>query len=61
MIKNILKYAGFQDVFYFVPDEGRYAAAGRYDDFFCRHKGGRILPLKPGVGRNTSGIIKYPF
>lgn len=45
----------------FVQDQGWYAAAGRYEDFLCRHAAGNVLFLELGVGYHTPGIIKYPF
>lgn len=45
----------------FVQDAGWYAAASRYEDFLRRHEILHILFLELGVGRNTPGIIKYPF
>lgn len=45
----------------FVQDEGWYAAAERYEAFLRRYQGLPILFLELGVGRNTPGIIKYPF
>lgn len=45
----------------FVQDAGWYQAAGRYEDFLRRHKGGNVLFLELGVGSNTPVIIKYPF
>lgn len=45
----------------FVQDKGWYAAAQRYEDFLCRHKGSSMVFLELGVGYNTPGIIKYPF
>ena len=45
----------------FVEDNGWHTAAKRYQDFVRRHKGLDILYLELGVGRNTPGIIKYPF
>ncbi len=45
----------------FVQDEGWYAASRRYEDFLRRHMHLHILFLELGVGRNTPGIIKYPF
>lgn len=45
----------------FVQDSGWYAAAGRYNDFTEKYKGGKLLLLELGVGYNTPGIIKYPF
>ena len=48
----------------FVQDEGWYDAAKRYEDFLTSRKaadGGKVLFLELGVGRNTPGIIKYPF
>ena len=45
----------------FVEDMGWHKAAERYADFIRRHEGMKILYLELGVGRNTPGIIKYPF
>lgn len=45
----------------FVQDDGRYAAAERYEDFLRRHRGLHVLFLQLGVGMNTPAIIKYPF
>lgn len=46
---------------FFVQDEGWYAAAERYQQFVNCHKNQHVLFLELGVGRNTPGIIKYPF
>jgi len=56
----------------FVEDEGWHRAAKRYGEFLNRHgiksirsifadSDKKILLLELGVGRNTPGIIKYPF
>ena len=45
----------------FVQDDGWSRARERYDDFIRRHKEQHVLFLELGVGRNTPGIIKYPF
>ena len=45
----------------FVEDEGWHRAAQRYQTFVRRHQGNKIVYLELGVGRNTPGIIKYPF
>ena len=45
----------------FVEDAGWQAASARYRDFLLQHQKGRVLYLELGVGRNTPGIIKYPF
>lgn len=45
----------------FVQDEGWHRAAGRYEDFVCRHQGAKMLYLELGVGMNTPGIIKFNF
>ena len=45
----------------FVQDSGWYAARNRYQDFLRRYRGLRVVYLELGVGRNTPGIIKYPF
>ena len=45
----------------FVEDEGWHIAADRYREFLSRHNGRRVIYLELGVGRNTPGIIKYPF
>ena len=45
----------------FVEDEGWHRAAERYEDFLTARWGRRVLFLELGVGRNTPGIIKYPF
>ena len=45
----------------FVQDDGWYAAASRYKDFIHGHEGMHVVFLELGVGRNTPGIIKYPF
>lgn len=45
----------------FVQDEGWHQAAARYQAFLRRHRGCGVLYLELGVGRNTPGIIKYPF
>ncbi len=45
----------------FVEDDGWHAASQRCSDFLRRHAGLRVLYLEIGVGRNTPGIIKYPF
>jgi len=45
----------------FVQDKGWYAAQERCQDFLCRCQNGNIVYLELGVGRNTPGIIKYPF
>ena len=45
----------------FVEDEGWHAAAERYENFLRTRSGQRLLFLELGVGRNTPGIIKYPF
>ena len=45
----------------FVQDEGWYEAQSRYKSFLQQHKGTRMILLELGVGRNTPGIIKYPF
>ena len=44
----------------FVEDEGWRQAAERYETFLRTHSG-KVLFLELGVGRNTPGIIKYPF
>ena len=51
----------------FFSEKSFYNAGGAvrnmadYEDFLRRHSQGRILFLELGVGRNTPGIIKYPF
>lgn len=45
----------------FAEDEGWHSASERYAEFLSRHEGMRTLYLELGVGRNTPGIIKYPF
>lgn len=45
----------------FVQDEGWYQAKARYQNFLEQHEGQRAVFLELGVGRNTPGIIKYPF
>ena len=45
----------------FVQDDGWYRAADRYDKFIHTYENSNILFLELGVGRNTPGIIKYPF
>ena len=45
----------------FVEDEGWYAAAEKYSEFFENHKNMHVLFLELGVGANTPVIIKYPF
>ena len=45
----------------FVEDDGWHEAAKRYQDFIEKHKNARTLFMELGVGRNTPGIIKYPF
>ena len=54
----------------FVTDEGWHRASDRYNTFLqsrnivqtTQQKGdGKVLFLELGVGRNTPGIIKYPF
>ena len=45
----------------FVEDEGWHRAAQRYQSFVRQHQGNKIVYLELGVGRNTPGIIKYPF
>lgn len=55
MIMNLRADGGF------VEDGGWHEAAKRYEVFFKRHEGARVLYLELGVGNNTPGIIKYPF
>ena len=45
----------------FVEDLGWSEAASRYMDFVQAHLDKKLLLLELGVGRNTPGIIKYPF
>ena len=45
----------------FAEDAGWHKAAGCYEDFIRRHKDLKVVYLELGVGRNTPGIIKYPF
>ena len=45
----------------FVEDDGWKAAAYRYKKFLLKHFDSDIIFLELGVGRNTPGIIKYPF
>ena len=45
----------------FVEDGGWHRAAARYAAFLRRCEGRQVLFLELGVGRNTPGIIKYPF
>ena len=45
----------------FAEDAGWHAAAQRYERFLRTHAEQRLLFLELGVGRNTPGIIKYPF
>ena len=45
----------------FVEDDGWHEAERRYQDFLEKHKNARTLFLELGVGKNTPGIIKYPF
>lgn len=45
----------------FVEDEGWYAAAEKYSEFFEKHKNNHVLFLELGVGGNTPVIVKYPF
>lgn len=45
----------------FVEDSGWHRAAERYETFLRTRRDRGILFLELGVGRNTPGIIKYPF
>lgn len=45
----------------FVQDEGRYAAANRYDDFISCNKDLQRFILKIFAGFNVPVIIKYLF
>lgn len=45
----------------FVENQGWHNAADRYSDYILRHRKQHNLFLELGVGRNTPGIIKYPF
>ena len=45
----------------FVQDDSWYEAQKRYNDFLEKYKDGKIVFLELGVGKNTPGIIKYPF
>ncbi len=45
----------------FVEDEGWHQAAERYMNFLSTRQRQHVLFLELGVGRNTPGIIKYPF
>lgn len=45
----------------FVQDDGWYEAKNRYNDFLEKYKNTNIVFLELGVGKNTPGIIKYPF
>lgn len=45
----------------FVQDDGWYEAKNRYNDFLEKYKNTNIMFLELGVGKNTPGIIKYPF
>ena len=45
----------------FVEDSGWQNAAVRYATFIKKWKYKKIVFLELGVGRNTPGIIKYPF
>lgn len=45
----------------FVQDEGWYRARNNYENFLNENKNKKIVFLELGVGRNTPGIIKYPF
>ena len=56
-VDHCFQKAGFakEKLFY---TQGDY---GLYRDFLLQHQKGRVLYLELGVGRNTPGIIKYPF
>lgn len=45
----------------FVEDQGWHSAAKRYNEFITKNISHHTLYLELGVGRNTPGIIKYPF
>ena len=45
----------------FAEDEGWHLAAERYAAFLRTRERQKLLFLELGVGRNTPGIIKYPF
>ncbi len=45
----------------FVEDNGWHMANKRYSDFLDQCQDRKVLFLELGVGRNTPGIIKYPF
>ena len=45
----------------FAEDDGWHLAAERYAAFLRTREGQKLLFLELGVGRNTPGIIKYPF
>lgn len=45
----------------FVQDDGWYKAKNNYENFLNENKDKKIVFLELGVGRNTPGIIKYPF
>jgi len=45
----------------FVQDDGWEQAKERYESFLEKYKKANIMFLELGVGKNTPGIIKYPF
>jgi len=45
----------------FVQDDGWEQAKERYESFLEKYKKTNIMFLELGVGKNTPGIIKYPF
>ena len=45
----------------FVEDNGWHMANKRYSDFLDQCQDRKVLFLELGVGKNTPGIIKYPF
>lgn len=45
----------------FLEDDGWHKAAARYQEFLSKNNKNKVLYLELGVGRNTPGIIKYPF
>ena len=45
----------------FVQDDGWNQASQRYKTFLADHLGHPLLFFELGVGKNTPGIIKYPF
>ena len=45
----------------FVEDEGWHTAQNRYGKFIAENINKKIVFLELGVGKNTPGIIQYPF